>query len=269
MAPRRKKVKIEQLPEDDAGAEKAAPVAVKMEQQLLPEEDLPVKVKNGPKNAEEAGAAGESHGNGAAAAGGGPVYDQLDAELDALFKEDKDEHENKLVELPDVQLLAGAAAAAAFGDELQQPEEQAPAENENKVVELGNGKRASFSQYKNRVFINVREYYLDSSTGEMKPGRKGLTLNKRDFEKLMEFFPDIDDWLETNETAGKFRELGGAKRVTYNIFKGNKLVDLREFYDGTDKAGEHEKRPGKKGISLNRACYNKLKENADLIFSWL
>ncbi|CAD7963811.1 unnamed protein product [Amoebophrya sp. A120] len=111
------------------------------------------------------------------------------------------------------------------------PAEQEEEEDEddgNTYIPLDSTKRVSLSNFKGRKFIDIREYY--QADGEMKPGKKGISLTKSAFDKFVEFVPDIDAWLGTSSTDGKFRELDNAKRVSYNIFKGKKLVDIREYY---------------------------------------
>ncbi|KAJ6586953.1 transcriptional Coactivator p15-domain-containing protein [Mycena vulgaris] len=60
----------------------------------------------------------------------------------------------------------------------------------------------------------------------------------------------------------KYIDLGKNKRATVRSFKGNTLVDIREFY--TDKASG-EAKPGKKGISLGVEQWEALKGNAATI----
>jgi len=54
------------------------------------------------------------------------------------------------------------------------------------------------SSYKNAKFIDIRKYYNES--GEWKPTKKGITLNKAQFEILSKIFNDrkndIDLWLK-------------------------------------------------------------------------
>ncbi|THV05020.1 transcriptional coactivator p15, partial [Dendrothele bispora CBS 962.96] len=58
----------------------------------------------------------------------------------------------------------------------------------------------------------------------------------------------------------KYIDLGKKKRATVRSFKGNMLVDIREFYgdDGNEK-------PGKKGISLTMEQWETLKDSMSTI----
>ena len=59
-------------------------------------------------------------------------------------------------------------------------------ENENgeKYVELSHKKRLTVREYKGSVLIDIREYYEDRKTDEMKPGKKGISLTFDQYETL-------------------------------------------------------------------------------------
>lgn len=38
--------------------------------------------------------------------------------------------------------------------------------------QLSSKRRATVSQFKNMCFVNIREYYDDKASGELKPGKK-------------------------------------------------------------------------------------------------
>ena len=42
------------------------------------------------------------------------------------------------------------------------------------------------------MFVNIREYYLDKNSGEMRPGNKGIALNVEQWNRLKEHVEDID-----------------------------------------------------------------------------
>lgn len=63
-------------------------------------------------------------------------------------------------------------------------------------------------------------------------------------------------------TDGIAWDLGGDKLLRVKTFKGRTLVDIREFYE--DKSSG-EKKPGKKGISLNVGQWEKLVESIEQI----
>jgi len=45
-------------------------------------------------------------------------------------------------------------------------------------------KKVSVSKFKGQLLVNFREYYVDKSTGEEKPGSKGITLNRSQWEEF-------------------------------------------------------------------------------------
>ena len=48
----------------------------------------------------------------------------------------------------------------------------------------GKLKKVSVSKFKGQLLVNFREYYVDKSTGEEKPGSKGITLNRSQWEEF-------------------------------------------------------------------------------------
>lgn len=59
-------------------------------------------------------------------------------------------------------------------------------------VELGNKKFLSISEWNKQTLVQIREYYEDKETGEMKPGKKGIALKLQEFEQLKKLIPQID-----------------------------------------------------------------------------
>eukprot|EP00013_Stygamoeba_regulata_P006262 CAMPEP_0177629590 /NCGR_PEP_ID=MMETSP0447-20121125/751_1 /TAXON_ID=0 /ORGANISM="Stygamoeba regulata, Strain BSH-02190019" /LENGTH=101 /DNA_ID=CAMNT_0019130925 /DNA_START=88 /DNA_END=393 /DNA_ORIENTATION=- len=52
-------------------------------------------------------------------------------------------------------------------------------------------RRVSVSHFRGKQLVNIREYYSDAS-GEIKPGRKGISLTVEQYEALKEAIPAID-----------------------------------------------------------------------------
>eukprot|EP01032_Pedospumella_encystans_P030863 gene30863-34833_t len=60
------------------------------------------------------------------------------------------------------------------------------------LFDLGKLKKVSVSKFKGQMLVNFREYYVDKSTGEEKPGSKGITLNKSQWEEFKKVIPELD-----------------------------------------------------------------------------
>ena len=50
-------------------------------------------------------------------------------------------------------------------------------------------------EFKGKTYIDIREYYTDKSTMEMKPGKKGISLNVEQYSKLKTLLDDVDSKL--------------------------------------------------------------------------
>lgn len=62
-----------------------------------------------------------------------------------------------------------------------------------KYIDLGKMKRASISEFKGQRFVDIREYYVDKSSGEGKPGKKGIALNAEQWKMLKQSISTIDE----------------------------------------------------------------------------
>lgn len=60
------------------------------------------------------------------------------------------------------------------------------------MFQIGKMRYVSVRDFKGKVLIDVREYFMDNQ-GEMKPGRKGISLNPEQWNQLKEQMSDIDD----------------------------------------------------------------------------
>lgn len=63
------------------------------------------------------------------------------------------------------------------------------------IFDLGKNKRVTVRQFRNINLIDIREYYLDQSTGEMRPGKKGISLTEDLYDELLKHRLNIDDAL--------------------------------------------------------------------------
>ena len=47
-------------------------------------------------------------------------------------------------------------------------------------------------QFNGKTYVDLREFYVDKSTEETKPGKKGISLNVEEYQMLKEIIPEID-----------------------------------------------------------------------------
>merc|ERR1719330_1308233 len=99
-------------------------------------------------------------------------------------------------------------------------------------IDLGGKKRVSKSEFRGNKYIDMREYYEDKSSGQMKPGAKGCSLTVDGFSKLLKTAPSAS-------TLRGHIVLEGMKRISQSEFRGNNYIDVREYYK--DKASGEDK----------------------------
>ncbi|SCU94546.1 LADA_0G09208g1_1 [Lachancea dasiensis] len=76
-----------------------------------------------------------------------------------------------------------------------QADSAAAVDEPDAIFELGKNKRVTVRQFRNMNLIDIREYYADSSSGEMKPGKKGISLTEEVYDELLKHRQNIDDAL--------------------------------------------------------------------------
>nr|XP_034356949.1 activated RNA polymerase II transcriptional coactivator p15-like [Arvicanthis niloticus] len=63
---------------------------------------------------------------------------------------------------------------------------------DDNMFQVGKMRYVSVRDFKGKILIDIKEYWMDSE-GEMKPGRKGISLNMEQWSQLKEQISDIDD----------------------------------------------------------------------------
>ena len=53
-------------------------------------------------------------------------------------------------------------------------------------VQLGKRKQVTVRKFNNINLVDIREYYIDKSTGETKPGKKGISLTEDSWNQLIQ-----------------------------------------------------------------------------------
>ncbi|CAO2601379.1 Activated RNA polymerase II transcriptional coactivator p15, partial [Lemmus lemmus] len=69
---------------------------------------------------------------------------------------------------------------------------QSSSSRDDNMFQIGKMRYVSVWDFKGKILIDIREYWMDSE-GEMKPGRKGISLNMEQWSQLKEQISDIDD----------------------------------------------------------------------------
>ncbi|XP_055055929.1 SUB1 regulator of transcription b [Misgurnus anguillicaudatus] len=80
------------------------------------------------------------------------------------------------------------------GGETSKPSGSAKSDKncEDNMFQIGKLRYVSVRDFKGKVLIDIREYWMDQS-GEMKPGKKGISLNPEQWNQLKEQMSDIDE----------------------------------------------------------------------------
>lgn len=159
----------------------------------------------------------------------------------------------------------------------------------DKPLEADGLKRMTVQGHKGKFSVHIRNYYKDNE-GELKPTKKGVTLDRNEFQVLVEsreaLFPGSPstaaraknevaaakstgpqiEWKangnqykgEITESEGiTYYELNGKIRAYANQYNGKKLVNVREFY-----SKDGQMLPGSSGVALNKEQFSKLCEVA-------
>ena len=63
---------------------------------------------------------------------------------------------------------------------------------EESSFELSGTRRVTVRKFRSSILIDIREYYEDKESNEERPGKKGISLTKEQYEKLKELIPEID-----------------------------------------------------------------------------
>mmetsp|Transcript_10408 Transcript_10408/g.12644 ORF Transcript_10408/g.12644 Transcript_10408/m.12644 type:complete len:112 (+) Transcript_10408:74-409(+) len=59
--------------------------------------------------------------------------------------------------------------------------------------DLGGDKFLRVKEFKGKTFVDIREFYEDKSSGEKKPGKKGIMLNAQQWKSIMESLDQINE----------------------------------------------------------------------------
>jgi len=144
---------------------------------------------------------------------------------------------------------AGAAGAAGPSSNTT------TAKPENAVVSLDTRRFVSVSSFHGKSLVDIREFYVDG--GELKPGKKGISLTTEQWEKLGQDIDGVSNSLPgATKEAKTIVDLSAKRRLSVVNLGGGPRVDIREYYVAEKEGGALK--PGKKGISLTADQWEKL-----------
>lgn len=70
------------------------------------------------------------------------------------------------------------------------------ADDGSQYWDLDKNRRISVREFKGKTFVDIREFYLKD--GEMKPGKKGISLQPGQWHKLIDLKDEITNALESH-----------------------------------------------------------------------
>lgn len=145
----------------------------------------------------------------------------------------------------------GAPTSTASGSQSSaQPAPQVAGEEGGVVFELGSNLfRITVSNFKGRAGVDIRKFYIDRDSGEVRPTQKGIWMKALEWEGLCKEFGKIDAASGAEET----KIIVGAD---IGVTVKSDSVDVRRNY--VDKA-DGELKPTKKGVMMTRSNWTILK----------
>eukprot|EP01090_Pellita_catalonica_P006459 TRINITY_DN16684_c0_g1_i1.p1 TRINITY_DN16684_c0_g1~~TRINITY_DN16684_c0_g1_i1.p1 ORF type:complete len:225 (-),score=50.05 TRINITY_DN16684_c0_g1_i1:118-753(-) len=128
----------------------------------------------------------------------------------------------------------------------KQSEHDGPFDKDADKWEIGNDRIIKLSEFRRVTRVDIREYY--DADGELKPGRKGICLDKAQWDTLKTAIDVINEHLTNNkEFTGTSLSNDNKKQITVRRFRKILRVDIREYYNS-----DGEWKPGRKGICLSQ-----------------
>mmetsp|Transcript_73888 Transcript_73888/g.238815 ORF Transcript_73888/g.238815 Transcript_73888/m.238815 type:complete len:368 (+) Transcript_73888:78-1181(+) len=157
----------------------------------------------------------------------------------------------------------GAPAKKAKSKAADGPAGQAKAGqgDEEAFVEVTDKIRATVNVFGGGVGVDLRKFYLDRDSGEMRPTPKGVRLKQNEWDALIGAVEEIDTACGASSSNGTTVQLADDLRVTVKPpdSGGPNCVDVRRFY--VDR-NDGELKPTKKGIYLSQAEWAAVKAAA-------
>ncbi|GAB1606128.1 hypothetical protein Ahia01_000895200, partial [Argonauta hians] len=77
---------------------------------------------------------------------------------------------------------------------VEKPTKKPSGDDDEKMFQLSKMRYATVSEFRGKVLIGIREYY--EADGELRPGKKGISLNVEQWKNLKNHMDDIDSAIE-------------------------------------------------------------------------
>ncbi|GAX75650.1 hypothetical protein CEUSTIGMA_g3094.t1 [Chlamydomonas eustigma] len=124
---------------------------------------------------------------------------------------------------------------------------------EGLVFDLDPFKRVTVKTYKGVVQVDLREFYMDKESGELKPGPKGIALSLDQWMVLRPNLQALACAVERGEENSSVVQVSTERQAYVQSFKNKFSVHVREMYEK-----EGQQLPGKKGVALSEEAMNQL-----------
>ncbi|KAF5836366.1 transcriptional Coactivator p15-domain-containing protein [Dunaliella salina] len=113
----------------------------------------------------------------------------------------------------------GGSAKRKAGSQGQPDGKRTKVEGDSYTLALSGMKKLAVRTFKGKVLIDFREYYKDKSTGEEKPGKKGLSLQREQWMALKAALPQLAAALEAGNTDMPHVQIGSMRRAYVSEYK--------------------------------------------------
>ncbi|PIO64728.1 transcriptional Coactivator p15 [Teladorsagia circumcincta] len=60
------------------------------------------------------------------------------------------------------------------------------------MIEVGSMRYVTVRNFRGKMLIDIREYYSDKASGVLRPSKKGISLNKEQYENFKAIMSEID-----------------------------------------------------------------------------
>uniref|UniRef100_A0A1I7XD39 PC4 domain-containing protein n=1 Tax=Heterorhabditis bacteriophora TaxID=37862 RepID=A0A1I7XD39_HETBA len=76
------------------------------------------------------------------------------------------------------------------------------------MFELGSMRYVTVRDFRGKALVDIREFYIDKASGEMRPGKKGISLNKEQYQnfkttmRIKRESPSLDDGNSSMHSGG-------------------------------------------------------------------